>query len=114
MADSKEMPAGEAADAASPFIDAAPFWVIWQTSLPAGGRNRIRRISQDYATSARAEADAERYRNSGAITWVEEARPLAPRAVPATALEALRGSAPAESVAAIGGRAAPSSADCSV
>ena len=72
----------DAADDLSAFIDAAPFWVIWQTSLPAGGRNRIRRISQDYATAARAEADAERYRRSGAITWVEEARPLAPRAGP--------------------------------
>jgi len=90
----------------SAFIDAAPFWVIWQTSLPANGRKRIRRISQDYATAARAEADAERYRRSGAITWVEEARPLAPCAVPAAAVEALRGTAPSDGVTAIGGRAA--------
>ncbi|HEX8225326.1 MAG TPA: hypothetical protein VF605_16045 [Allosphingosinicella sp.] len=91
MADVKQKPADEAADDASAYIDAAPFWVIWQTSLPANGRNRIRRISQDYATAARAEADAERYRRSGAITWVEEARPLAPAHVPAEALDVLRG-----------------------
>jgi len=106
MADVKEMHSGEAVDDASPFIDSAPFWVIWQTSLPASGRNRIRRISQDYASAARAEADAERYRRSGAITWVEEARPLAPRAVPPAAIEALRGAAPSlDGVTAIGGRA---------
>jgi hypothetical protein len=96
----------EEADLSS-FLDAAPFWVIWQTSLPAGGRNRIRRISQDYSSAARAEADAERYRKSGAITWVEEARPLAPRQVPAAALAALRGTAPAaprERVTAIGAK----------
>lgn len=91
MADVKEMGSGEAPGDASAYIDAAPFWVIWQTSLPASGRNRIRRISQDYATAARAEADAERYRRSGAITWVEEARPLAPVHVPAEALDVLRG-----------------------
>jgi hypothetical protein len=106
MADVKEMHSEGSADDASPFIDSAPFWVIWQTSLPADGRNRIRRISQDYATAARAEADAERYRRSGAITWVEEARPLAPHAVPAEAIEVLRGKAPGEGVTAIGGRAA--------
>jgi hypothetical protein len=99
-----------ASKAASPeaesFFDTEPFWVIWQASIPAGGTNRIRRISQEYRTAARAEADAERYRKSGAITWVEEARPLAPLAVPAAALDALRGiAAPAgrESVTAIGG-----------
>ena len=106
MAEVMAKVAGDKPDDASAFIDSAPFWVIWQTSLPAGGRNRIRRISQDYATAARAEADAERYRRSGAITWVEEARPLAPRAVPAEALEALRGTARADGVTAIGGRAA--------
>jgi hypothetical protein len=106
MADVNPVIAESSADDLSAFIDAAPFWVIWQTSLPAGGRNRIRRISQDYATAARAEADAERYRKSGAITWVEEARPLAPRAVPAAAIEALRGPAPNGGVTAIGGRAA--------
>jgi hypothetical protein len=87
------------------FIDTEPFWVIWQTRVPAGGRRSIRRISQDYATAARAEADAERYRKSGAITWVEEARPLAPRQVPAAAMEVLRGVAPAaarDRVTAIG------------
>jgi hypothetical protein len=91
------------------FIDTEPFWVIWQTSLPAGGHNRIRRISQDYRTEARAEADAERYRRSGAITWVEETRPLAPLRVPAAALDALRGIAPPpprDSVTAIGGASA--------
>lgn len=89
----------------STFFDSAPFWVIWQASLPAGGRNRIRRISQDYATAARAEADAERYRRSGTITWVEEARPLAPSRVPAAALAALRGvepAAPRDGVSTIG------------
>jgi hypothetical protein len=103
MAEVSEAIADEAGDL-SAFLDTAPFWVIWQASLPAGGRNRIRRISQDYSTPARAEADAERYRKSGAITWVEEARPLAPRAVPAAALEALRGGVPSESVTAIGAR----------
>jgi hypothetical protein len=94
------------ADDVSVFIASEPFWVIWQTSLPANGPNRIRRISQDYTTAARAEADAERYRRSGAITWVEEARPLAPREVPAAALDALRGITQADGVTAIGGRAA--------
>jgi hypothetical protein len=106
MADVKDT--AEAADDLCAFLDTAPFWVIWQTSLPAGGRNRIRRISQDYATEARAEADAERYRKSGAITWVEEARPLAPLHVPAEAIDALRGLTPpaiGESVTAIGRRA---------
>ena len=92
---------------AESFFDTEPFWVIWQASIPAGGTNRIRRISQEYRTEARAEADAERYRKSGAITWVEEARPLAPLAVPAAALDALRGltptPAPREGVSAIGG-----------
>ena len=99
------------ADDLSAFIDTERYWVIWQASLPAGGRNRIRRISQDYATSARAEADAERYRKSGVITWVEEARPLAPRQVPAAALDALRGVTPAtarKSVTAIGTAMTPS------
>jgi|GEM_PF-6232830 len=105
MADVKEKITGEADDL-SAYIDTAPFWVIWQTSRPAGGRNRIRRISQDYATAARAEADAERYRRSGAVTWVEEARPLAPRQVPAAAIEALRGPMAEGGVTAIGGRAA--------
>ena len=77
---------------AGAFFDTEPFWVIWQVSLPASGANRIRRISQEYRTEARAEADAERYRKSGAITWVEEARPLAPAHVPAAAVDALRGS----------------------
>jgi hypothetical protein len=107
MADVNEVIAGNAAaDDVSAFIDSTPFWVIWQASLPADGRNRVRRISQDYATSARAEADAERYRRSGTITWVEEARPLAPRAVPSAAIDALRGTTPGNSVTAIGGRAA--------
>lgn len=109
MADVNVKLRDEAAEDASAYIDAAPFWVIWQASLPAGGRNRIRRISQDYATAARAEADAERYRKSGAITWVEEARPLAPHHVPAAALDALRGIVPApprDGVTAIGERSA--------
>lgn len=105
MADVKEMHSEDSADDISDFIDATPFWVIWQASLPASGRNRIRRISQDYATAARAEHDAERYRRSGTITWVEEARPLAPRAVPAEAIEVLRGAGASGSVSAIGGRA---------
>lgn len=106
MGEVKERIAGGAEDL-SGFIDSAPFWVIWQTSLPANGRNRIRRISQDYATAARAEADAERFRRSGAVTWVEEARPLAPRKVPAAAVEALLGAVvPSDGVTAIGGRAA--------
>lgn len=92
MADLNEAIASESDDL-SAFLDTERFWVIWQTSLPASGRNRIRRISQDYSTAARAEADAERYRKSGAITWVEEARPLAPLHVPATAIAALRGPA---------------------
>lgn len=107
MADVNEAIRVEAAGDASAYFDSAPFWVIWQTSLPANGRNRIRRISQDYATAARAEADAERYRRSGAITWVEEARPLAPLCVPAAALDVLRGIVPPkprDSVTAIGGR----------
>ena len=107
MADVKEIAPEGAGKDESDFIDSTPFWVIWQTSLPAGGRNRIRRISQDYATAARAEADAERYRKSGAITWVEQARPLAPAQVPAAALDALReiaAPAPREGVTAIGGR----------
>src|SRR5688572_622182 len=83
-----------AAREAESFFDTEPFWVIWQASIPAVGTNRIRRISQEYRTEARAEADAERYRKSGAITWVEEARPLAPLHVPAAALDALRGIAP--------------------
>jgi len=86
MADVNAIVADQAEADVSAFIDAAPFWVIWQTSLPVNGRNRIRRISQDYTTAARAEADAERYRRSGAITWVEEARPLAARDVPAAAV----------------------------
>jgi hypothetical protein len=105
MADPNEAIASDADDL-SAFLDTERFWVIWQTSLPAGGRHRIRRISQDYATAARAEADAERYRKSGAITWVEEARPLAPLHVPVAAIEALRGLAPPprrDSVTAIGG-----------
>jgi hypothetical protein len=106
MAEVMEMVPAETAADASAFIDAAPFWVIWQTSLPANGRNRIRRISQDYATPARAEADAERYRRSGAVTWVEEARPLAPANVPAEALAALQGIAGGDGVSAIGARAA--------
>ena len=105
MAELKEAIRDEPNDL-SPYLDTAPFWVIWQTSLPAGGRNRIRRISQDYSTAARAEADAERYRRSGAITWVEEARPLAPVQVPAAALEALRGRTPEVAITAIGGRPA--------
>ncbi|HEX6374481.1 MAG TPA: hypothetical protein VFZ91_02050 [Allosphingosinicella sp.] len=106
MADVNETTRGEAEADLSAFLDTEAFWVIWQTRLPADGRNRIRRISQDYATAARAEADAERYRKSGAITWVEEARPLAPRHVPAAAIEALRGTAPPrprEAVTSIGG-----------
>ena len=94
-----------AAREADSFFDTEPYWVIWQASIPAGGTNRIRRLSQDYRTAARAEADAERYRKSGAVTWVEEARPLAPKAVPAAALDALRGTAAPiarESVTAIG------------
>jgi hypothetical protein len=109
MAELKEKIQAEADEDASAFVDATPFWVIWQTSLPAGGRKRIRRISQDYVSAARAEADAERYRRSGAVTWVEEARPLAPKNVPAEALEALRGpggaAKPGEAVTAIGARA---------
>ena len=103
MADVNPVMTKDAADDLSAFIDSTPFWVIWQASLPAGGRNRVRRISQDYATAARAEADAERFRRSGVITWVEEARPLAPRNVPAAAVEALRGGESGASVTAIGG-----------
>jgi hypothetical protein len=105
MADVKEAVAEDRRDDLSDFIESTPFWVIWQASLPAGGRNRIRRISQDYATAARAEFDAERYRKSGTITWVEEARPLAPRAVPAAALDALRGDSAKNGPTAIGKRA---------
>lgn len=94
---------------AESFFDTEPFWVIWQASIPASGANRIRRISQNYASASRAESDAERFRKSGAVTWVEEARPLAPLNVPAEALDALRGVAapkPRESVSAIGGATA--------
>ena len=49
------------------FFDSEPFWVIWQVSRAPGG-NRIRRISQDFKTEARAIAEAERFRQSGAIT----------------------------------------------
>ena len=84
-----------ASESLSPYMDVEPYWVIWQASVPAGGVNRIRRISQDYGSEARAEADAERFRRSGTITWVEQARPLAPLHVPAAAFEALRGNAPA-------------------
>jgi len=104
-----DMPLPREASEADAFFDTEPFWVIWQASLPAGGGNRIRRISQDYRTEARAEADAERYRKSGAITWVEQARPLAPLQVPAAALAALRGLAPPtprDSVTAIGAASA--------
>ena len=76
------------------FMDQEPFWVIWQVSQPARGGNSIRRISQNYATAARAEADAERYRKSGAITWVEESRPLAPAHVPVEAMAALGSGVP--------------------
>ncbi len=106
MADVNPVIDEDPAEDLSAFIDTAPFWVIWQARLPGDGRNRIRRISQDYSTAARAEADAEDYRRSGTITWVEEARPLAPRNVPAAAIEALRGNVPADGVTAIGGRAA--------
>lgn len=88
------------------FIDQEPFWVIWQVSQPARGGNSIHRISQNYGTAARAEADAERYRKSGAVTWVEESRPLAPSHVPAEAMAALgAGAAPAksEAVSLVGG-----------
>ena len=44
----------------SAFIDTEPYWVIWQASVPAGGGNRIRRITQEYRSEARAQADAER------------------------------------------------------
>ena len=91
---------------ADAFYDTRPYWVIWQASIPAAGPNRIRRISQEYGTEARAEADAERFRKSGAVTWIEETRPLAPKHVPAAALDALRGIAPSvkrDSVRAIGG-----------
>jgi len=94
---------------ADAFYDTKPYWVIWQASIPAAGPNRIRRISQEYGTAARAEADAERFRKSGAVTWIEETRPMAPQHVPAEALDALRGIAPAakrESVTAIGGNPA--------
>ena len=92
----------------SAFMDTERFWVIWQASVPADGRNRIRRISQEYRSEARAEADAERYRKSGTITWVEEARPMTPLHIPQAALDALRGTAPPpvrDSVTAIGGGA---------
>lgn len=106
MADLNPAIAEDPADDLSAFIDSTPFWVIWQASVPAEGRNRIRRISQDYASAARAEHDAEHYRKSGTVTWVEEARPLAPRDVPVAAVEALRGVAPDSGVTAIGSRAA--------
>ena len=107
---SETMEAGAAESReADAYYDTRPYWVIWQASIPAAGPNRIRRISQEYGTAARAEADAERFRKSGAITWVEEARPLAPHHVPAAALDALRGTVPPpprDRVTAIGERAA--------
>ncbi len=97
-------PVGTAPASLAGFIDQEPFWVIWQVSQPAKGGNSIRRISQNYATEARAEADAERYRKSGAITWVEQSRPLAPAHVPAEAMAALGAGLPPKgtSVSTIG------------
>jgi hypothetical protein len=100
--DSVAVPSESFAD----FIDTKSFWVIWQVSKPIAGGNRIRRISQDYPTESRALADAERYRKSGAVTWVEEARPLAPANVPQEALESLRAVAePAAGLSSIGAAA---------
>jgi hypothetical protein len=71
------------------FMDTESFWVIWQVGRSPRGDKRIRQISQVYHSQARAEADAERYRKSGVVTWVEEARPLAPSQVPQAAVDAL-------------------------
>ena len=90
----------------SAWIDTQPYWVIWQVgSAPTGGR-RIRRVFADYRSEVRANADAERLGKSGAITWVEEIRPLAPAHVPAEAIAWLGGGDEpgAKSVAAIGSR----------
>ena len=77
------------------FLDTEPYWVIWQVAQAPGGGRRIRRISQDYRTRAAADFDADRFRKSGTVTWVEEARPLAPTEAPAEAIAAL-GAAGAE------------------
>ena len=71
------------------FIDTESFWVIWQVGRTPRGEKRIRQISQQYHTEARAEADAARFRRSGVVTWVEVARPLAPSRVPQAAVDAL-------------------------
>ena len=73
------------------FFDSEPFWVIWQVSRAPGG-NRIRRISQDFKTEARAIAEAERFRQSGAITWIEEA-PARPGPHPSRSARGLEGNA---------------------
>jgi hypothetical protein len=73
----------------SPFMDTQAFWVIWQVGCSPRGEKRFRRISQEYGTQARAEVDAERYRKSGTVTWVEQARPPAPGQVPQAALDAV-------------------------
>lgn len=76
------------------FLDTEPYWVIWQVAHAPGGERRIRRISQDYRTQAAAVFDADRFRKSGTVTWVEEARPLVPREAPAEAIEALGAAGP--------------------
>lgn len=86
------------------FIDTESFWVIWQVGRSPRGDKRIRQISQVYHSEARAQADAERYRRSGVVTWVEEARPLAPSQVPQEAVDALWATTapvPTQAVAAI-------------
>lgn len=77
------------------FFDTDPFWVIWQVGRTPRGERRIRRITQNYGSAALANADAERFRKSGVVTWVEEARPLAPLDVPQAAIEALKDATPA-------------------
>jgi hypothetical protein len=86
----------------SSYFDTQPFWVIWQVGVAPGGAKRIRRITQQYSSEAMAQADAERFRKSGTVTWVEKATPLAPLYIPAEAVEALKNggsSAPAAAVA---------------
>jgi hypothetical protein len=75
----------------SAYFDTQPFWVIWQVGTAPGGAKRIRRITQQYGSEAQANADAERFRKSGTVTWVEKASPLAPLDVPQAAIDSLRG-----------------------
>jgi hypothetical protein len=74
----------------SAYFDTEAYWVIWQVGRSPRGERRIRRISQQYGSEALADRDAERYRKSGVVTWVEKTSPPAPRDIPWEAIQALR------------------------